>query len=124
MVTIPHGGLGTGLAAPISLVQDVAIPRGGLGTLDEKELIYLAEKLSPSHTVGLEQVVLEIKNGSVYLSPSHTVGSERETIPSPLIERGRSPSHTVGSEPAFCSSFSFTITMSRLHPTRWAQNQG
>ena len=32
--------------------------------------------MSPSHPVGLEQVVLEIKNGSVYLSPSHTVGLE------------------------------------------------
>ncbi|MFZ8783885.1 hypothetical protein [Thermocrinis sp.] len=74
----------------------VTIPHGGLGTPWDEEELYRFLEMSPSHPVGLEQVVLEIKNGSVYLSPSHTVGSEQEEI------------------------FLFLENLQGPHPTRWA----
>ncbi len=98
----------------------VSIPHGGLRTATQQAKVFIQKK-SPSHTVGLEQAVIDsrlpgmintvsIPHGGLrtktqtqptlaYGSPSHTVGLERQLSAFQGVDvKFMSPSHTVGLE--------------------------
>ncbi len=118
-VAIPHGGLRTPSAffsGKLGWVLVVTIPHGGLRTANSGKSGKRKEKLSPSHTVGLEHGNEVGKMVEVLIkSPSHTVGLEHEKWEEELIWETLSPSHAVGLEPIDDLVFSSDLPASPSH---------